>query len=213
MRSIQLCEHVQRERESYLFEFALEIILFRLSRHLGNRMHWKQPRKSIMFKTPLLQELYSYTKEAHFDICRIGHLTCLETNKFIQKGMAIRTTSQEMYSRRDHEYRTIAGSVNTPLGRVTVSSYTENCPRKFARQVAKTRLKMKYDHWVSTLVSRGMLQPNEESASKRIRLLSPMQKSQGGRLPPTPLEQLSNECKRRRIDGKTAESQNTSMSP
>ena len=141
MRSIQLCEHVQQERESHLVEIALGVVLLRMSRQLGNHMHWQQPRKSIMFKTPLLQELYSYTREAHFDMCRVGQLTCPETNKLIQKGMAARTTSREMYSslhgrlrRRDHEHRTTAaGSVNTPLGRVTVSSYTENYPRNFAK--------------------------------------------------------------------------------
>lgn len=115
--------------------------------------------------------------------------------------------------RRDHEHRPIAGSVTTPLGRITVSSYTENYPRKFARQVAKVMLKVKHEPWVTALVTRGIDQPSEESASKRIRVSSPMQKSQGGRLPPTPLEQLSNECKRRRIDGKTAESQSMNMSP
>ena len=222
MRSIQLCEHVQREREreSHLFELALGVVLLRMSRQLGNHMHWEQPRKSIMFKTPLLQELYAYTQEANFDMCRVGQLTCPETNKLIQKGMAVRTTSQEMYAslhgrvcRRDHEHRPIAGSVTTPLGRITVSSYTENYPRKFARQVAKVMLKVKHEPWVTALVTRGIDQPSEESASKRIRVSSPMQKSQGGRLPPTPLEQLSNECKRRRIDGKTAESQSMNMSP
>ena len=220
MRSIQLCEHAQREREreSHLFELALGVVLLRMSRQLGNHMHWEQPRKSIMFKTPLLQELYSYTQEANFDMCRVGQ--CPETNKLIQKEMAVRTTSQEMYAslhgrvcRRDHEHRPIAGSVTTPLGRITVSSYTENYPRKFARQVAKVMLKVKHEPWVTALVTRGIDQPSEESASKRIRVSSPMQKSQGGRLPPTPLEQLSNECKRRRIDGKTAESQSMNMSP
>ena len=222
MRSIQLCEHVQREREreSHLFELALGVVLLRMSRQLGNHTHWEQPRKSIMFKTPLLQELYSYTQEANFDMCRVGQLTCPETNKLIQKEMAVRTTSQEMYAslhgrvcRRDHEHRPIAGSVTTPLGRITVSSYTENYPRKFARQVAKVMLKVKHEPWVTALVTRGIDQPSEESASKRIRVSSPMQKSQGGRLPPTPLEQFSNECKRRRIDGKTAESQSMNMSP
>ena len=194
--------------------------MLRMSRQLGNHMHWEQPRKSIMFKTPLLQELYSYTQEANFDMCRVGQLTCPETNKLIQKEMAVRTTSQEMYAslhgrvcRRDHEHRPIAGSVTTPLGRITVSSYTENYARKFARQVAKVMLKVKREPWVTALVTRGIDQPSEESASKRIRVSSPTQKSQGGRLPPTPLEQLSNECKRRRIDGKTAESQSMNMSP
>ena len=98
-------------------------------------------------------------------------------------------------------------------GRITVSSYTENYPRKFARQVAKVMLKMKHEPWVTALVTRGTDQPSEESASKRIRVSSPMQKSQGGRLPPTPLEQLSTECTRRRIDGKTAELLSMNMSP
>ena len=104
-------------------------------------MHWEQPRKSIMFKTPLLQELYSYTQEANFDMCRVGQLTCPETNKLIQKEMAVRTTSQEMYAslhgrvcRRDHEHRPMAGSVTTPLGRITVSIY-----RELSKKVCKTR--------------------------------------------------------------------------
>ena len=91
-------------------------------------------------------------------MCRVGELTCPETNKLIQKEMAVRTTSQEMYAslhgrvcRRDHEHRPIAGSVTTPLGRITVSSYTENYPRKFARQVAKVMLKVKHEQWVTAL--------------------------------------------------------------
>ena len=71
VQSIQLCEHVQWERESQSFELALGIVLLRMSRHLGNHMHWEQPRKSIMFKTPLYCKSYTHIPRKHI-------LTCVE---------------------------------------------------------------------------------------------------------------------------------------
>ena len=42
-----------------------------------------------MFCLPLLQEVFSYTQEAHFDMRRVGGLACPDTGKPIQKSMAV----------------------------------------------------------------------------------------------------------------------------
>ena len=65
-RSIELFEHVQHERDTHLYELALGIVLLRITRSQGTHIHWEQPRQSLMFKTPMLQELFEVTLEAPF---------------------------------------------------------------------------------------------------------------------------------------------------
>ena len=37
-------------------------------------MHWEQPKRSLMFYTPLLREVFEKTHAAMFDMCNVGHL-------------------------------------------------------------------------------------------------------------------------------------------
>ena len=75
-RSIELFEHVQHERDSRLYELALGIVLLRITRSQGTHFHWEQARQSLMFKTPMLHELFEVTREAHFDMRNAGDLKC-----------------------------------------------------------------------------------------------------------------------------------------
>ena len=212
-RSMEMFDQIQRGREQHLFELALGIVLLRITRSQGNHMHWEQPRKSLMFKTPLVKELFRTTKEAHFDMCNVGALKCPETSRHIQKSMAVRTTSTEMFlalhgrtCRRDHEHRAIAGTVHVKGDRMSCSAYTERYTRKFSRYVAKNLIKIKQHMCVPVLVSHDDSRPDRSDAPcKRLRINSPSSSNPKSRMPPTPLEVLSGHLKRRRIDGKTTE--------
>lgn len=61
-----------------------QLKLLRITRAQGTHMRWEQPRKSFMFRTPLMRELFSYTQESHFDMCNVGNLKCPETGHRIQ---------------------------------------------------------------------------------------------------------------------------------
>ena len=119
-RSMVMFHDNQRARREHLYQLALGIVLMRITRMMKTHLHWEQPRKSLMFRLPLLQEVFAYTQEAHFDMCRVGGLVCPDTGKFIQKSMAVRTSPRQVFEalhgrlcRRDHEHRAIEGTVKT----------------------------------------------------------------------------------------------------
>ena len=63
-RSIQAWEEMQQSRRSHLEQVALGVVLLRYQVLNGNHMHWEQPRGSLMFKLPLLKELFETTAAA-----------------------------------------------------------------------------------------------------------------------------------------------------
>ena len=71
-RSLDSFDLIHQQRQELLYQLALGIVLLRHQFQLGYHLHWEQPRRSIMFATPLLGELYDKTWEAHFDMCRMG---------------------------------------------------------------------------------------------------------------------------------------------
>ena len=44
-------------------------MILRLTRQHKTHLHWAQPRKSLMFQTPLLRDLLAFTQEAHILTC------------------------------------------------------------------------------------------------------------------------------------------------
>ena len=58
MRSTEGFVEVQRKREENLFQLALGLVLFRVQRNAGRHMHWEQPARSIMMRTPCCGRSY-----------------------------------------------------------------------------------------------------------------------------------------------------------
>ena len=65
-RSIEAFDQIHQQRVQHLYQLALGIVLCRVQTSRGQHFHWEQPRRSLMFRTPLLRELYDQTIECHF---------------------------------------------------------------------------------------------------------------------------------------------------
>ena len=143
-KSMDMFQKIQSQREDHLYQIAIGIVLLRHQVTARRHLHWEQPRKSLMFRSPLLQELTNSTYAAEFDMCRLGELKDPVTQKLIQKSMTVQTTSKSMFEglhgrhcTRNHEHQRLEGSVSLNNHQVRRTAYSENYPRKFARAVAK----------------------------------------------------------------------------
>ena len=139
---------IQSQRLELLFQLALGIVLLRYQFQHGKHLHWEQPRRSAMFTTPLLHELYSKTWEANFDMCRMGELGDPVSHQLIQKSMSVRTTSMSMHEglhgrfcNKAHQHQTLEGCTHVKGHTMKRTQFTEKYPRKFARYVAKIMIK------------------------------------------------------------------------
>ena len=139
---------IQSQRLELLFQLALGIVLLRYQFQHGKHLHWEQPRRSAMFTTPLLHELYSKTWEANFDMCRMGELRDPVSHQLIQKSMSVRTTSMSMHEglhgrfcNKAHQHQTLEGCTHVKGHTMKRTQFTEKYPRKFARYVAKIMIK------------------------------------------------------------------------
>lgn len=101
-----------------------------------------------MFKLPYLQEIFAYSHVMEFDMCTAGDLKDPVSQQPIKKGMIVISTSKRLFDlldkqkcTKDHQHQVIEGSTVINGHRVNRSQYTEDYPRKFARQVAKELLK------------------------------------------------------------------------
>lgn len=104
----------------------------------------EQPEGSHMLKRPSCSEIVQQTHGCRFDLCKLGALKDPETSLPICKRLHVRTTSQALHLSIHgklcdglHDHRQIAGSTHVNGKRVLMSTFTENYPKKFARQVAK----------------------------------------------------------------------------
>ena len=147
-RSLDAFDEIQQQREQQLYQLALGIVILRFQFSHGNHMHWEQPKRSLMFSTPLLKELYTHTYSAMFDMCNVGGLTDPINNKPIQKGTCVRTTSMKMYEqlhgrncKRDHEHQQLEGSFKLSDKPINRTAFSERYTRRFARYVTKTMVK------------------------------------------------------------------------
>ena len=89
---------IQNQREQHVFQLALGIVLFRFQQSHGRHMHWEQPGRSVMTRSPMLREVAENTYLAQFDMCRIGMMRDPVNQLLYKKGMEILTTSYQLYS-------------------------------------------------------------------------------------------------------------------
>ena len=143
-KSIDSWWSVQQKRWQNMSQLALGVVLLRHQRSQGKHLHWEQPNRSNMFRTPLLQEVYAKTVAAEFDMCNLGDLKDPMTGMAMKKGMTILTTSKEMQKllhghrcRHDHVHQPLEGTTVDKGRRISRTSFSENYPRKFARRVAQ----------------------------------------------------------------------------
>ena len=80
-------------------------------------------------------------------MCRLGDLVYPLTKQPIRKRLIVLTTSQALHRflhgklcDKDHVHQHIAGSIRTTAGVQPMSQYTENYPKRFARQVVRVML-------------------------------------------------------------------------
>ena len=190
-RSIQAWEEMQQSRRAHLEQVALGVVLLRFQLVNGNHMHWEQPKGSLMFKLPLLKELFETTAAAEFDMCQFG-LVDPDTGLPIRKSMIVMTSSYHMFqylhgktcNGNHSQHQRIEGSVRVGETRIQRSQITENYPRKFARQVATVLTKKRHDDikikepcYVSLARSFGEAVPTREV--KKPRLSSQFQRAKG----------------------------------
>ena len=142
-RSVEAWDELQQVRMKHLEQIALGIVLLRHQRQQGRHMHWEQPKDSLMFKLPYLQEVFYYMLVVDVDLCVAGDLRDPENGKLIRKGLTILSTSQSMIQGLtglrcpgNHEHQVIEGQVKVQGQWINRSSFTENYPRKFARRLA-----------------------------------------------------------------------------
>ena len=140
-RSLQAWDDLQSNRRHHLEQVALGLVLLRFQIENQRHLHWEQPRTSVMFRLPVLKELYAHSMAAEFDMCQFG-LRDPNSQELIKKGMIVRTTSNKVFQTihgrkcpKDHQHQIIEGSVISRGARVNRSQYTERYPRRFARTI------------------------------------------------------------------------------
>ncbi len=149
-RSLETSEKIMNDRWDNLWQLALAVVMFRFQSCSGRHFHLEQPFGSSMLLVPCVHEIIQHSSKCCFDMCRLGSLSNPITLQPIRKRLVVLTTSRALHQfldgklcDRDHFHQHIAGSIRTTEGIKPLSQYTENYPRKFARQVVKVLLNEK----------------------------------------------------------------------
>ena len=152
-QSMQAWDALQESRMRHVEQVALGIVLLRFQRQQNRHFHWEQPRGSIMFKLPYLQEALYYLLSVDVDLCTAGELKDPENGKLIKKTLTIMTTSNNMVRsliglrcNNLHEHQTVEGKTHVQGKAINRSTFTENYPRKFARRLAMLMGKVQIPH-------------------------------------------------------------------
>ena len=150
-KSLELWDRIHAERRGMLSQVALCLVVCRYQHRCSRHAHWEQPKGSLMFMLPYLNELSRYMVDARPDMCTAGDLHDPVSNQPMKKGMHIRTTSQKMQGLLDplrcpgtHQHQPIEGSTKVHGQGIARSAFSEKYPRKFARMIAKTILKKSF---------------------------------------------------------------------
>ena len=149
-KSEQSCANVLEKRWKNLWQISLAMVLFHIQRDAGRHFSIEQPCGSLMLKLPFLDELVQCLSRCCFDMCRLGNLKHPETQEPIRKRLVVHTSSWNMHRslngkicKENHQHHHIEGSVAFKGKRIKLSTFTENYPPKFGRQIAKLILQDK----------------------------------------------------------------------
>ena len=206
-RSLQAWDDLQSKRRDHLAQIALGVVLLRYQLQFHRHLHWEQPRTSVMFKLPILRELFVNTKASEFDMCQFG-LQDPISHEPIRKRMIVMTTSNRVFKglhgrvcMNHKQHQVIEGSIRLPEGTCTRSQFTERYTRKFARTIVKLFDKpCECPVFVNGADTSRKNQAESDRLSKRFRLSAvPRAKGELSRVS-EPSQQLPS--KRRRLEGK-----------
>ncbi len=146
-RSLDTQEKILQDRDQSLWQISLGLVLFRYQVQHGDHFHMEQPRGSHMLRVPGIQEIVNNTYQCCFDLCTVGNLKDPHTKIPIRKGLTVCSTSVDLFHslhgrqcNGQHQHQVIAGNTTMNGKTIAMSKFTENYPRKFARQVAKVLL-------------------------------------------------------------------------
>ena len=144
-KSLKAWDDLQQLRLKHLEQIALGIVLFRHQRMTGQHFHWEQPRNSLMFRLPYLQEVLHYLMAIDVDLCVAGDLKDPVNQLPIRKTLTILTTSELIVKALtglrctgQHQHQQIEGQTRYQNQTMNRSTFTEHYPRKFARLLART---------------------------------------------------------------------------
>ena len=143
-KSLEQFDKINLQRSQNLYQLALGVVLLRHQFSRGKHLHWEQTRKSMMFRTPLLSELYAITYASNFDMCQVGELKDPVSQMLIQKSMTVRTTSSKLHEQlhgrccnKQHSHQQLSGTIQVCGQSINRTTMSEAYTRKFARTIAK----------------------------------------------------------------------------
>ena len=184
-RSLESLQKVLDDRRQCLWQVALGVVLCEHQVSLEKHFHLEQPEGSAMLKLPSVGPLLNVAHPCVFDLCKVGKLKEPVTGMPIRKRLQVCTTSMELKQTFDgqrclgiHEHYQIAGTTQVQNQSMAVSKFTEQYPRKFARQVCQVLLKRNHSHPSEILANDECEFGPEDHPTKRRRLgqkSSPMQ--------------------------------------
>ena len=147
-KSLEQFDKINLQRSQNLYQLALGVVLLRHQFSKGKHLHWEQTRKSMMFRTPLLSELYALTHASNFDMCQVGELKDPVSQLLIQKSMTVRTTSAKLHEQlhgrccnKQHSHQQLSGTTQVNGQVINRTSMSEAYTRKFARTISKVLAK------------------------------------------------------------------------
>ena len=148
-KSVAAWDELQTVRNKHLEQIALGVVLLRYQRQHGRHFHWEQPKRSLMFRLPYLQEVLYYLLAVDVDLCIAGDLKDPISNKPIQKSLTILSTSPDLIQVLTglrcpgfHDRQVIEGQTKYQGSWINRSTFTEHYPRKFARRIARCLCKL-----------------------------------------------------------------------
>ena len=184
-RSISSAKKVMLAREEDEVHLLLCAAIFEWQCSQGPTFHFhlEQPVGSEMLYEQPLQEIIRQSQIVRCDMCVAGKLTHPESQKPLQKGTQIITTSailarglETLKCQHHHQHDQIAGSYKTAEGkRELVSKYTELYTASFANRVIRTlqtsqKVQEKRVSHPTEIVMIGEEAEAEEQSVKRRRL-------------------------------------------
>ena len=210
-QSVAGFQHVQEQRDQHLYQLALGLVLYRYQCIHQRHLHWEQPARSLMLKTPYLYEVAQGTYKANFDMCQVGGMRDPQNQKLFKKGMEVHTTSQQMYLQfngrkcnKQHDHQPLEGNTIYKGVSIRRTAFSQNYTRKFARSLAQVLTKVKNMKempimcWESTAFA---MQGFKRSSNVQTGASAKRAKLQNSSL----IEPQEMPAKRRRIQGKSQE--------
>ena len=141
-KNAELRSSILSQRRENVWQVSLARMLCEHQVMLDRHFHSQQPQGSQLLRLPCFQPIVQVAKPSIFDLCRIGDLHEPVTKEPIRKRLVVCTTSKQLHINlnqrtcmESHKHHQIAGTTTVHGHKMSLSSFTELYPRKFARQI------------------------------------------------------------------------------